>query len=905
MRLMNGASASSGGKKRLMNSKNFEQSYSEAEARLDAEHRAQVMTDKIRKANEETQKHLQEYQNTQSGFSLPSIMNNVRGFFGGEQVAPPEIVGASPEYKNYQENFKNAGSQLGDMAKSLPKAAWDFGKEAGMGALKTGARFLEASNAQYIPEAQRPEAVQGGVDAMLGVGKNIGEIGSGAARLVARGLPYTLPNPTWFNPEVRNAYSEWIDKNKILNYHPTYDNPAQQDAAKATEAATFFAPITRFGKGAEIIEGGLKLIPKLKGLGTVAKIGAEGALDAVDVAALDILRGKSKEDVMADMKVGFAGGAALRGLGGAGSALIQNAKLTSAAKGLETDLGRALTKEETSLFKSKVKEGEPIEVLRDYFKEKDITTEATKLQEATGMKGLDKVDTEIEKKSFEYALKNKDKIIEDYKVKNGNVLNVDDMREAFRETGYKGTNAQAVHEPASYLIEALRKDMIAEVNKKGTGSYLIMGGGAGSGKTTALENIPNLKQMLKNSDMVLDGTIANYEGTIKKIQDAVDNNMYTTVAFVLRDTEDAFANGVLARLRTKDRIVPAEEAIVGHVNARKTLLKLYEKYGNDDRISFVVIDNNRGLGKAKAIPAEQVLDKIRKELYDTKGVKKITNKVYEDLEKAYEAGDITKEAYKKTKGNYGNSEEAFAAISKRIGTIPERGGKQVKIKERVKEKAKTVEKVVIGKKKIKTSNPVGSEVVKSKGEKVKSGMFERVKSQLDEAYQGDFSYNKLNLEKDAEQAVKLVETDPQLAYKIASGMENAPAGQTETAISIALAEQARATGNLKLQAELVTSRVMRQIRRGQEIVAEKGSVSENSVEHFMKKLIDERLQNINLGFVDNLRASKKGGKIMTGKKKLVMEKIDAETAKVRKQMKSKELDLNEAQGLINSLICKV
>lgn len=181
----------------------------------------------------------------------------------------------------------------------------------------------------------------------------------------------------------------------------------------------------------------------------------------------------------------------------------------------------------------------------------------------------------------------------------------------------------------------------------------------------------------------------------------------------------------------------------------------------------------------------------------------------------------------------------------------------------------------------------------------KSKMYERVKNQIDEEYRNDFSYNKMNMEKDAQAAVNFVEKDTERAMRIARGLEEAPAGQTETKISIALAEKAKMEGNHQLQADLILSRTLRQIKRGQEIVAEKGSVETNSASSYIKRVINERLQKINNTVLERAKrlseqVTKKGknSKIIEGGKKLG-ERID-----------KKKLDLISAQNLIDKLTCK-
>ena len=182
---------------------------------------------------------------------------------------------------------------------------------------------------------------------------------------------------------------------------------------------------------------------------------------------------------------------------------------------------------------------------------------------------------------------------------------------------------------------------------------------------------------------------------------------------------------------------------------------------------------------------------------------------------------------------------------------------------------------------------------------MQSRVFERLQAENPELT-GELAYERQNLQANAEKAVALIAEDGQKAFRIAMGAEEPPAGQTSTAINIALAEKALADGNNTLYAKLVKNRSLEQTRRGQEIVAEKGSVTDNSTSRYVKELVKARLDKLDSGFLAKLsdRVLKKG------KKSRAIEVIDREVGKVKDIIKkSKTLDIVEAQKLIDSLAC--
>jgi hypothetical protein len=84
--------------------------------------------------------------------------------------------------------------------------------------------------------------------------------------------------------------------------------------------------------------------------------------DAVDIASLDILRGKSWDEIETDMKVGAVGGATLR-LGADGlSKFLSQSKYDSIISTIEKSIGK-LSKEEESIVKSSIDEGNSIDTV--------------------------------------------------------------------------------------------------------------------------------------------------------------------------------------------------------------------------------------------------------------------------------------------------------------------------------------------------------------------------------------------------------------------------------------------------------------------------------------------------------------------------------------------------------------
>ena len=190
--------------------------------------------------------------------------------------------------------------------------------------------------------------------------------------------------------------------------------------------------------------------------------------------------------------------------------------------------------------------------------------------------------------------------------------------------------------------------------------------------------------------------------------------------------------------------------------------------------------------------------------------------------------------------------------------------------------------------------------VQVEGELKTSKAYQRVKDRLTSVTENEPSYNKMNIENDTKKAIELVNNDENQALRIANGIDEPPVGQTETAISIAMADKAAERGDHALQAQLESSRSLRQTRRGQEIVSERGRFDDNSPHTYINQVIQGRME----------KASKNVTSVESGleksSSKRVVKEIDSKVQEIKQLLKDKQITDNEsALKEIDNLTCKV
>lgn len=240
--------------------------------------------------------------------------------------------------------------------------------------------------------------------------------------------------------------------------------------------------------------------------------------------------------------------------------------------------------------------------------------------------------------------KNPEKLLIEYRKRFGkNYVNADEARKLFKDVGYNGANSNAVHEAAS----ALNKDVWRYNLNVNTEPYAILYSGvSGGGKSTAITKIPRVTKMLDEAAAILDGNLSSYSSALDRITEATKFNKIPCVVHIHRDPIDAFENGIVTRMNNKNspdygRVVPIKHVVKTSHGSRETLEELF-KTAEDigmPKEYIIIVDNSLGLGKAKEINLNELLNKKIPDNLESL----LVNKVKE----LYAKGTITKKQLEK------------------------------------------------------------------------------------------------------------------------------------------------------------------------------------------------------------------------------------------------------------------
>jgi len=182
-----------------------------------------------------------------------------------------------------------------------------------------------------------------------------------------------------------------------------------------------------------------------------------------------------------------------------------------------------------------------------------------------------------------------------------------------------------------------------------------------------------------------------------------------------------------------------------------------------------------------------------------------------------------------------------------------------------------------------------------------SRVFQRAKAKYEGLQSSsDVTYDVKTLEDQIARAMDMSEKDPVRFKKIALGHMNAPEGVTDTAINIVYSEKMLEEGNGAEAFRAIRNHSLKQTERGQEIAMENARATNvNDAQAFIQKVIEAKMMNAGKKLYEFSTREKSGSS-----KKAATEKIKQEVRRVKEIVDSKQLDIAEAQKLIDELGCK-
>ena len=176
-----------------------------------------------------------------------------------------------------------------------------------------------------------------------------------------------------------------------------------------------------------------------------------------------------------------------------------------------------------------------------------------------------------------------------YERRFGRIYNADNMSELFDVHGAeRWEHHDAVRSSASAATQFALDCAVHRPPGKGDRLVVFSAGGNGSGKSTAVANLP--------VGFGLDSTLSDDRVSRANVDRVLASGRRLLILFVFRDPVDAFLHGVLVRMLDplNGRPVPLATHAATHAGAPRTLMALADDYDGHPAVDVAVIDNTTG-----------------------------------------------------------------------------------------------------------------------------------------------------------------------------------------------------------------------------------------------------------------------------------------------------------------------
>ena len=148
--------------------------------------------------------------------------------------------------------------------------------------------------------------------------------------------------------------------------------------------------------------------------------------------------------------------------------------------------------------------------------------------------------------AYKWVGEHLDSLANSYLNKSGNILDPDNIREELKCIGYNGLNVTDYIMASRQIDSLVLARLIDRAEAEGNKTIFFMMGSTASGKSTALRNNPQLKELVNSAGLVYDGafiSIPSFESRLKMVQ---DRGFKASIVFVHNDPVTGFTNLTLS-----------------------------------------------------------------------------------------------------------------------------------------------------------------------------------------------------------------------------------------------------------------------------------------------------------------------------------------------------------------------
>ena len=223
-----------------------------------------------------------------------------------------------------------------------------------------------------------------------------------------------------------------------------------------------------------------------------------------------------------------------------------------------------------------------------------------------------------------------DSLANSYLNKSGNILDPDNIREELKCIGYNGLNVTDYIMASRQIDSLVLARLLDRAETEGNKTIFFMMGSTAAGKSTALRNNPQLKELVNSAGLVYDGafiSIPSFESRLKMVQ---DRGFKASIVFVHNDPITGFTN-MINRLIRSNRAMSRYYYVYCYPLFKGRIAYLQKEYPD---ITLYCLDNSQNKGGVR-VSIEEALT------WDYTITEEIENKINDIMQEFISSGKLT------------------------------------------------------------------------------------------------------------------------------------------------------------------------------------------------------------------------------------------------------------------------
>jgi hypothetical protein len=241
--------------------------------------------------------------------------------------------------------------------------------------------------------------------------------------------------------------------------------------------------------------------------------------------------------------------------------------------------------------------------------------------------------------AYQWVAEHLDSLADSYLMENGKILDPDIVREELKTIGYNGLNVTDYIMASRQIDSLVLIKLLIRAEAEGNKTIFFTMGSPAAGKSTALRNNPDLKELVNSAGLVYDGafiSISSFEPRLKMVQ---ERGFKACIVFVHNDPETGFSN-MITRLSRSNRTMSYYYYVLCYPLFQGRIAYLQKEHPD---VTLYCLDNSHNKGGVR-VSIEEALT------WDYTITEQTERALQDIMKKFIDSGQMTPDQIKALKG---------------------------------------------------------------------------------------------------------------------------------------------------------------------------------------------------------------------------------------------------------------